>query len=145
MKKVFKNTNTKMCNIYRFIIRCCFPPVPDRPEALDLSVPRPTLRAQPDFLHMHVFLWCPELWKKFVIMHSGKGLGYCQAHFTSIKVIMNRISITNLTVFLLWVIIHVDVSRRRPPSNFLQRPRFTAAQKRAEWINNRTLPLISSL
>lgn len=141
MKKYLKIATIKYVTwsyIYVFNVSCRFSPMPDRPEALDLSVPGPTLGAESNFLHMHIFLWCPELWEKFIVVHSGNGLGYWQAHFTSIKVIMNRIGITNLIIFFLWVIIHVDISRRRPPSSLLRRPRFTAAQERAEWMSIHT-------
>lgn len=110
-----------------------FASVLDRPETLDLPVPRATLGAQFDHLHVCILLRCPELGQKFIKRLCGRCLGH-QANFTGIKVILNRISIAKLIILFFRVIVNAGVSGYRPPVSPLKRLWLTAAQKTAIFV-----------
>lgn len=97
-----------------------FASVLDRPETLDLPVPRSALGAQFDLLHVCILIRCPELGQKFIKRHCYRRLR-CQAYFTGIKIILNRIGIAKLVILFLRVIINADTSRYRSPVSPLKR------------------------
>lgn len=90
---------------------CCH--VPHRPESLDLSIPRPALGTQFNLLYVCILLWCPEFGQKFIKSYIGTGLRR-QAYFSGIKVILNRVGITELIIVLLRVIVNAEPSGSRP-------------------------------